>query len=402
MDWKMAATAEGGAIRIPKSWLHLHYYDALNILFRTENALRVFAYVILKNEKHEDWSNTSIQIDEEGNQSSIAATARRRINQAKAFGYLGYDLTSPLMYLTSGELTRMILSDALWPCFARYFKANKDIIRTKLDEINNVRNALAHFRPIKPDDIDLIKQNVRHAFVGIEECLADLIGTQNIVPTNNSEDWYVNLSKLKAKRCGLAFHQSGREDWIRLLLTFKAEIVTQQAYGDDWWSYKLLSVVTPSIPKNYSNVRKFCTYVGEYVPYATTPVGSTDHPDYSKHISIVFKRSILVSNFQDIQADMTAILAKIDEEGDLLQQDHLARGQLVETQHASRNLKTTEKGQRWWDSTSNLERPFREDDPTEYWGDITTGPFTSSDFITAAAQYPWMTTRVAQVVTPWD
>ncbi|OBU22867.1 hypothetical protein AYY22_07830 [Photobacterium kishitanii] len=48
MDWKKAEVTENESLVIPKRWLHLHYYEALNILFRFENSLRVFVYVILK------------------------------------------------------------------------------------------------------------------------------------------------------------------------------------------------------------------------------------------------------------------------------------------------------------------------------------------------------------------
>ncbi|HEV2626575.1 MAG TPA: hypothetical protein VGV62_15965 [Xanthobacteraceae bacterium] len=65
MDWKSAVTKEGGAIRIPERWLHLYYYEALNILFRMENALRVFVYVVLKNNLKEKWPDASFQTSEE-------------------------------------------------------------------------------------------------------------------------------------------------------------------------------------------------------------------------------------------------------------------------------------------------------------------------------------------------
>jgi hypothetical protein len=50
MDWHQAKQVNE-AVQIPDRWLHLHYYEALNILFRFENALRVFVYVILKRVK---------------------------------------------------------------------------------------------------------------------------------------------------------------------------------------------------------------------------------------------------------------------------------------------------------------------------------------------------------------
>jgi len=95
MDWKSASTKGDGVVTIPDRWLHLHYYEALNILCRMENALRVFVYVVLKGTFKERWADTTLQLAD-GEQSTIAATAARRLAQAKGFGYLGYEITSPL------------------------------------------------------------------------------------------------------------------------------------------------------------------------------------------------------------------------------------------------------------------------------------------------------------------
>jgi hypothetical protein len=141
-----------------------------------ENSLRVFVYVVLKNKFKQKWTDISLQTADD-QQSTIAATAVRRVAQAKGFGYLGYEISSPLMYLNSGELTQIICADAYWSLFKPFFRGKKEIIRTKLDEIGSVRNSLAHFRPLKYDDIELIKQNVKHTFVGIEQCFAEMTDT---------------------------------------------------------------------------------------------------------------------------------------------------------------------------------------------------------------------------------
>ena len=57
MQWQSANKKDDGTLIIPRRWLHLHYYEALNILFRMENSLRVFVYVILKNSLLEEWKN---------------------------------------------------------------------------------------------------------------------------------------------------------------------------------------------------------------------------------------------------------------------------------------------------------------------------------------------------------
>jgi hypothetical protein len=85
MDWRSARKNADESVTIPKRWLHLHYYEALNILFRMENALRVFVYVVLKNNFLEKWTETALQTTDD-EQSTIAAMATKRETQAKGFG----------------------------------------------------------------------------------------------------------------------------------------------------------------------------------------------------------------------------------------------------------------------------------------------------------------------------
>lgn len=148
MRWRSASTNDQGLVKTPSAWLFIHYYEALNILFRFENSLRVFVYAILKNEFLDEWKSCSFT-PQGGDSTSIITLARKRISQAETFGYLGFDTKAPLMHMTSGELVDLITSDAYWNKFGSYFRGRKEIIRNKLLEIGNIRNSLAHFRPIK-------------------------------------------------------------------------------------------------------------------------------------------------------------------------------------------------------------------------------------------------------------
>src|SRR5258708_20692662 len=105
---------ENGSLKIPHSWLFLHYYDALSALFRLENALRMFVYIVLKNARKGRWAELTLTSDD-GGETTIAAIAKRRLVQDQRFGYLGYRVGSPLLHLTSGELIRVILAAAYWP-----------------------------------------------------------------------------------------------------------------------------------------------------------------------------------------------------------------------------------------------------------------------------------------------
>src|SRR4051794_41090321 len=116
MKWRTAEVDGDGKMTIPPSWVFLHYYDALTVLFRVENALRLFVYVVLKDRFGAKWKDLEIASDEEA-KTTISALAKRRIEQGKTFGYLSYPIQSPLMHLTSGELVRLMIHDSYWPVF---------------------------------------------------------------------------------------------------------------------------------------------------------------------------------------------------------------------------------------------------------------------------------------------
>jgi hypothetical protein len=99
MDWKKPETTTEAGVNIPFLWLFLHYYDALSALFRVENALRMFVYVVLKEGRKGKWSELTITSDD-GGETTIASIAKGRLSQDEKFGYLGYRVGSPLMHLT--------------------------------------------------------------------------------------------------------------------------------------------------------------------------------------------------------------------------------------------------------------------------------------------------------------
>ena len=127
MEWEKAEVISkelNTTYKIPNRWLFIHYYEALNILFRIENSLRVFVYAILKNTFYDDWTNIQIDISDD-QKMTISAIAKKRIRQAQDFGYLGYEISSPLMHLNSGELIRMITSAEYWKYFSTYLRGKK-------------------------------------------------------------------------------------------------------------------------------------------------------------------------------------------------------------------------------------------------------------------------------------
>ena len=396
MDWKSVTSKDDGAVSIPKRWLHIHYYEALNILFRMENALRVFVYAILKNEYQEKWADATVQISDE-EQSTIAAVASKRIAQNKGFGYLGYEINSPLMHLNSGELTRLITSDTYWKLFQPYFRGKREIIRTKLDEVGTVRNSLAHFRPIKYDDIELIKQNIKHAFVGIEESLTEMTNTYKMVPTNTEEDWYRGLITLRTELCELELYQSRKENWVRIKIGYSCSIFEKHGF-DKFFSCQALNLISSSVVKHFHKLASLCTYVTEEVP--PVPVDKDINTNIKKNVSIVFSRGVVKEHHTIIRAELQELFNKIQEESELIKKDHLARGLVVDSVFIFGENRETEGGRRYWFvNTAGMDCAFDENDPPEYWGDI---GLYHSDFIGSTSKFPWMPSDISSQENPYE
>ena len=390
MDWQSVTQDAEGHFSIPKRWLKIHYYEALNILFRFENSLRVFVYAILKNEFFESWRDCNFSMPG-GEQGSINSLAAKRIRQAESYGYLGFDIKAPLMHLTSGELVELITSETHWPKFRPYFRGNKEIIKNKLLEIGTIRNALAHFRPIKPDDIELVKQNSRHTLLGVEECLRNIF-TQNLrVPTNTSEEWYLELSTLGADRIKTVPFYSTDELWINVRLNFSIPILSKSGEPDGFLSFVVPKINTPNILLTHPVLCKHVTYFTEHVNY---PVLSQDYDiKVTKDLNFVFRKDILVRNHTAIANEFREVVRKVTEECDLLGQDQLARGSVVESAEIF-SWWSQPEGQegKWAHFYFQLTQPYQANHPDEYWGLNE----NTADIVAARKRYPWMPEDISE------
>lgn len=329
MEWKPAIESKEGLFNIPKRWLQIHYYEAMNILFRFENSLRVFVYAILKNEFKDNWRDCSFSISG-GDANSIKGIASKRISQAESFGYLGFDIKAPLMHLTSGELVELIMAEAYWPKFKDCFRGKKDIIKNKLLEIETIRNSLAHFRPIKPEDIELVKQNSRHTLLGVEECLTNIFSQRLRVPTNTPDDWYKSISTLGTDQITTTPFFSKDECWINIKLKFSTPTLSKEQIAKGrFYTFTVAKINTPKILINYNVITKYVTYLTEQV---FDPSLSAEYNlEVTKDLNFVFRKDVLVENHTAIADQLREVLEKITQECDLLGQDSLARGTLIET-----------------------------------------------------------------------
>ena len=57
MDWKDARNIKNNEYSLPGNWLKIEYFEVINILFRFENSLRTFVYIVLNNEFKEKWKD---------------------------------------------------------------------------------------------------------------------------------------------------------------------------------------------------------------------------------------------------------------------------------------------------------------------------------------------------------
>jgi hypothetical protein len=408
MEWEKASETEE-ATKIPSSWLYLHYYDALNVLFRIENALRILVYVVLKNAKRDKWLDVPVSSDE-ATDTTIGALAKKRIAQHLTFGYLGYVINAPMMHLTSGELVR-IITDTHWTLFKDYFPASKDVVTLKLKEIGDIRNALAHFRPLTLDDVEAVKQNAKQVLSTGEAALWDMVTCTERVPTNTSAEWYEELRSLGTDTCSFLFFQSTDGRWINMILRYKARIVKQTP--DDPKSrvrYDVLNIDTPQVLNLYDELRSLTIYLTEWVARASMP--EDYKPLFMKRLSFTFSRSALETEFDKISKNLKQLLADIDKETELVAEDSLAKGKLIALTRVLAKKQTSGKGlpvppaqavqaapeiTKWTIQTELLRCPSGSHHPNEYWGSIS---FTDENLISGSDEFPWMPTSISSY-EPW-
>jgi hypothetical protein len=389
MDWSKIQAAADGQIKVPKSWVFVHYYEAFNLLFRIENSIRVFVYCVLKNGLGPEWLDANISTDDSA-QGTIGSTGKRRLNQANQFKYLGYVSPCPLLYLSMGELVQLMFSEAYWRHFANFFEGKKEIMKAKLDEIIVIRNSFAHFRPLKEDDIDVIRQNAKHALMGIAAYLSNLTQCTDVVPSNSSSAWYKALSTIGSDSASIQLNQCSNEEWVDVKLKFSPP-VSRQRITNPWADARIEKLDSPNVLQLFPKIRENIAYLTEQMH-----VGMNDQSiSYWKSLSFVFSRTILETRYNDLADAFRNLIAKITEELDLLGQDDLARGELLSVVEVFGWFTQNEGGQgNWTFRSERAESPPRENDPPEYWGNL---GWLGSDFIARRDKYPWMPSAISGV-----
>lgn len=296
-----------------------------------------------------------------------------------------------MLFLNSGEILQVLTSEAYWKHFARYFKASKGIVETKLQEIGTVRNALAHFRPIKPEDIDLVKQNSRHVLLEVERCLSELTSTSDAMPSNSKEEWYTKIMAIGNEHVATALFASTDQEWIRIELTYKIAVLSKDKYGNDFLYMKVSNLRTDRILKDFETLRKKCIFVSESEPHGI--INPAEELVTSKRISIVFSRERLAESIDDLILDLQTIADISKSETILVSQDNLAKGDLIEVKVVTATATRDEQSVKWSVNIGALATQLADADYAEFWGQRM---HYTSDFIAGSEQYPWMPATIAK------
>lgn len=397
MKWEKAEKKQNAYV-IPSNWLFLEYYEALTILFRIENALRIFVYIVLKNEFQDKWTDANITSDD-STRATIGSLSKTRISQAKTFGYLGCNITCQIMHLTSGELIRLITDDSYWKYFNKFFTGSRDIMKNKLNEIGAIRNCLAHFRPVTEDDLEVIKQNAKQVLTRIEISISEMTRCRDIVPTNTNDDWYKELRTIRTEHFELSFNQSVDKQWVKITLEFKCPILYKKIYRSGQSKVvRVLNVISSSILKRHPILKKNVIYISEDVPYLVQQKDSEE--EITKRVQFMLSRNTLINQYKDIKDEFENIGSEISKEIDLIKGDNLARGEMVEIARLEADLcnvigEKEANGEFYFYNEKGLRTSIKDDDPSEYWGDF---DFFDLDFISGTNIYPWMPVSISGIL----
>jgi len=300
------------------------------------------------------------------------------------------------MHLTSGELVNLLTSDAYWPLFNQFFKASKKVVTLKLQEIGTIRNSLAHFRPITQDDVEVVKQNANQVFSVIEETLINIVGGGQRVPTNITDEWYINLRSLGGQHSQIIYSQSLNTKWIRVSLQFNCPIIHKYPIKPETYArYTVLNLNPVGMLNEFNQIRQSVTCVMEDVPYLTMP--QDFNPTVIKEVYFTFGRDILQGHHNELKNEFEALIAEIDSEADLIKEDKFAQGKVVYISSLTAN-KQGEPHQYWFFDSYSLHQPLGENDPPEFWGSL---QMYTSDFVSDANRFPWMPVQVSNLRFPF-
>jgi hypothetical protein len=394
MQWQPFIEKSEDTYSIPTNWIYIHYFEALNLLFRVENALRMFVYVILKNTYKNKWLDQ--QVNESSAEKTIRLIADARSKQARCFGYLCHQVNCPILHLTTGELVRMIASEKYWVLFEKYFPGKKEIISNKMEEITTIRNSLAHFRPIKIDDIEVLKQNTKQIFSRIGVFLEEIVNIDNPVASNTTDKWYSELLTIGKSNCCFSLHEDKRREWINIRMRYSLPQVQSHSWNEKRsFSFTLLNLETPNILIASTFIHENCIYIKERISY---PKMQGEQIQISKLVDIVFSKKCVEENHEEIKKELEKIVLALDGDEELIREDISARGLLLSRIKLLATYTIQENRGSWKYNSEQAWVKLEETHPPEYWGNLN---MLWGNFPTDTEEYPWMPTKVSKGPSPF-
>lgn len=224
-----------------------------------------------------------------------------------------------------------------------------------------------------------------------------ITATSDVVPTNTDEAWYKELKTIGNDRFKTSIFASPDQEWIRLELDYSIPVLKKLVYTDDYISYRVGNLRTAQLLTKYPALREACIYLSENPLFGR--VDDEQNFSSSKSVSFVFNKLSLSQRLADIVAAVRDVAVEVEKETDLILQDNLARGELIEPQGASATTRTGSGGKKYWMlSLDNLNTSPLEIEHVEYWGQRWN---FATDFISSVHHYPWMPSSISTDELPF-
>jgi len=385
--------------------LPLQYYEALNLLFRVENTLRIFVFAVLKASIGEGYGNLQV------GDSTLAGTAKNRRKQEATHGYMSSPAgPNPLMYLTFAELQRLILSKSGWPHLRKYFPMSQNVLEQHLDAIGVIRNALAHFRPIDGDRIDSVRLRVAEMLPHVESCVLGLLTFTEEVPHTLSEEWFLELAAVQGRYVAIEVRRSGERaatDFVACVLRYRGRVLARHAAGE----YSVSMLITPAVLGRFDRLKAAVVCGYDEIDVDACSVDDEECV-LEKCAVLVLSLRALRENLGGVTADLARLVCEIDEDSELGPGDHArlvralrvkVRKTEIQTMSWDRNELTHEPvgppRPLWsWDLTgASMTDAIEESSPVEYWTNSWKGEWgmVAGNFISHTWRFPWIPADVS-------
>jgi hypothetical protein len=149
-----------------------------------------------------------------------------------------------------------------------------------------------------------------------------------------------------------------------------------------------MNIKVAQLLNKYTSLTNQTICVNEYIPGLFSK--KVENIQIYKEIRFTFSRKNIEKNYNEIKIQLEDIVLQISNEVELIKNDNLARGILIEAVNSSFD-KHSESEYYTWES-SQFVTEFDEYSPVEYWGNLN---YPTSNFVTDTEQYPWMPVTIS-------